>query len=59
MSYIEKEELIAELRAGFEPKKKIDMDAVDFVLVKLNELRHEVSLKMYDKKIKDSKKGGA
>ncbi len=59
MSYIEKDDLISRLKEGNNPKKEIDMEAVDFVLLKLNELRLEISLKFYEKKINDSKKSGA
>jgi len=59
MSYVEKDDLISHLKESKDPKKEIDMEAVDFVLLKLNELRHEVSLKFYEKKIKNSKKSGA
>ena len=59
MSFIEKEDLIPHLKDSNDPKKEIDMEAVDFVLLKLNELRHEVSLKFYEKKIKSSKKTGS
>ena len=59
MSYIEKDELITQLKKSNDPKSEIDLEAVDFVLLKLNELRHEVSLKFYEKKIKSSQKSGA
>lgn len=59
MSYIEKDELITQLKKNTDPKSEIDLEAVDFVLLKLNELRHEVSLKFYEKKIKSSQKSGA
>ncbi len=59
MSYIEKDDLISRLKDNNNPKKEIDMEAVDFVLLKLNELRLEISLKFYEKKINDSKKSGA
>ena len=58
MSYIEKDDLISRLKDSNGSKKEIDMEAVDFVLLKLNELRHEISLKFYEKKIKNSKKSG-
>ena len=58
MSYIEKDDLISRLKDSNNPKKEVDMEAVDFVLLKLNELRHEISLKFYEKKINDSKKSG-
>ena len=59
MSFIEKEELVPYLKDRDDPQKEIDMEAVDFVLLKLNELRHEVSLRFYEKKIKSSKKTGS
>ncbi len=59
MSYIEKDDLISYLKNSKDSKKEIDMEAVDFVLLKLNELRHEISLKFYEKKISNSKKRGA
>ncbi|MHA1483041.1 MAG: hypothetical protein ACTSUP_06350 [Candidatus Heimdallarchaeaceae archaeon] len=59
MSYIEKEDLISSLKDSNGSKKDIDMEAVDFVLLKLNELRHEISLKFYEKKIKNSKRSGS
>ncbi|MCK5141940.1 MAG: hypothetical protein KAQ70_07085 [Candidatus Heimdallarchaeota archaeon] len=59
MSYIEKEDLISSLKDSNGSKKEIDMEAVDFVLLKLNELRHEISLKFYEKKIKNSKRSGS
>jgi hypothetical protein len=58
MSYIEKDDLISRLKDSNNPKKEVDIEAVDFVLLKLNELRHEISLKFYEKKINDSKKSG-
>ena len=59
MSYIEKEDLISSLKDNNGTKKEIDMEAVDFVLLKLNELRHEISLKFYEKKIMGSKRSGS
>ncbi len=59
MSYIEKDDLISSLKDSNGSKKEIDMEAVDFVLLKLNELRHEISLKFYEKKIKKSKRSGS
>ena len=59
MSYIEKDDLISRLKDNHDPKKEIDMETVDFVLLKLNELRHEISLKFYEKKINDSKRSGS
>ena len=59
MGYIEKDDLISYLKNSEDSKKEIDMEAVDFVLLKLNELRHEISLKFYEKKISNSKKRGA
>ena len=58
MSYIEKDDLISRLKDSNNPKKEVDIEAVDLVLLKLNELRHEISLKFYEKKINDSKKSG-
>ncbi len=57
MKEIEKEDLLKSLKENSETLTQIDMDAVDFVLLKLNELRYEVSLKLQereDKKIKKS-----
>ncbi|MBY8999839.1 MAG: hypothetical protein KGD64_02895 [Candidatus Heimdallarchaeota archaeon] len=59
MSYIEKDDLLTQLKKNNDSSKEIDLEAVDFVLLKLNELRHEVSLKFYEKKIKNSQKSGA
>lgn len=57
MKELEKEDLLKSLKENSETLTQIDMDAVDFVLLKLNELRYEVSLKLQereDKKIKKS-----
>lgn len=59
MGYIEKDEFISQLKNSNGTTKNIDMEAVDFVLLKLNELRHEVSLKFYEKKINASEKSGS
>ena len=59
MSYIEKKDLLSYLKDPDDLEKELDMEAIDFVLLKLNELRHEVSLRFYEKKINQSKKTGA
>jgi hypothetical protein len=46
MREIEKEELLKNLRSNNDQNSPIDMEAVDFVLLKLNEIRHEVRLKL-------------
>ncbi|NPD87299.1 MAG: hypothetical protein HGN29_01160 [Asgard group archaeon] len=56
MSEIEKEELLKNLKRPTDQTSTIDMDAVDFVLLKLNEIRHEVSLKLKDHENKTKKK---
>ena len=48
MKAIEKEELLKNLKSSDEQNSSIDMDAVDFVLLKLNEIRHEVRLRLKD-----------
>ena len=48
MQEIEKEELLKNLRSSNGQNSPIDMDAVDFVLLKLNEIRHEVRLRLKD-----------
>ena len=55
MKEIEKDELLKNLRKNNDQSSPIDMEAVDFVLLKLNEIRHEVSLKLkdYEHKIKE------
>jgi hypothetical protein len=49
MKEIEKDELLKNLRKTYDQNTPIDMDAVDFVLLKLNEIRHEVSLRLKDR----------
>ncbi len=48
MKEIEKEELLRNLRSSDDQNSPIDMDAVDFVLLKLNEIRYEVRLRLKD-----------
>ena len=56
MKEIEKEDLIKSLKENSETLTQIDIDAVDFVLLKLNELRYEVSLKLQERENKKIKK---
>jgi len=48
MKEIEKDELLKNLRKNNDQSSPIDMEAVDFVVLKLNEIRHEVRLKLKD-----------
>ena len=48
MNGIKKEELLKNLKGANDQTSAIDMDAVDFVLLKLNEIKYEVSLKLKD-----------
>ena len=52
MREIEKEDLLKNLKKTPDQTPIIDMDAVDFVLLKLNEIRHEVNLKLKDRENK-------
>ena len=52
MSEIEREELLKKLKRPTDQTSAIDMNAVDFVLLKLNEVRYEVSLKLKDRENK-------
>ncbi|MFW9852065.1 MAG: hypothetical protein ACFFDS_03935 [Candidatus Thorarchaeota archaeon] len=56
MKELEKEDLLKSLKENSETLTQIDMDAVDFVLLKLNELRYEVSLKLQERENKKVKK---
>ena len=56
MREIEKEDLIKQLQKSPEQSSNLDMDAVDFVLLKLNELRYEVGLRVKEKERKIIKK---
>ena len=56
MREIEKEYLIKQLQKSPEQSSNLDMDAVDFVLLKLNELRYEVGLRVKEKERKIIKK---
>jgi len=59
MREIEKEELIKHLKEKSGPSEAINSDVVDFVLWKLNEIRHEVSIKLKEREEKGIKKSGA
>ncbi|MCG3225925.1 MAG: hypothetical protein H7645_03340 [Candidatus Heimdallarchaeota archaeon] len=56
MSEIEREELLKNLKRPTDQTSAIDMDAVDFVLLKLNEIRFEVSLRLKDRENKVKEK---
>jgi len=56
MKELEKEDLLKSLKENSETLTQIDMEAVDFVLLKLNELRYEVSLKLQERESKKIKK---
>ena len=56
MREIEKEELLKNLKRPTDQTSAIDMDAVDFVLLKLNEIRFEVSLRLKDRENKVKEK---
>ena len=56
MKEIEKEDLLKSLKENSDTLTQIDMDAVDFVLLRLNELRYEVSLKLRERENKKVKK---
>ena len=59
MREIDKEELIKHLKEKNNPSEAINSDVVDFVLWKLNEIRHEVSIKLKEREEKGIKKSGA
>ncbi len=59
MREIEKEELLKHLKEKSNPSTNINSDVVDFVLWKLNEIRHEVSIKLKEREEKRIKKSGA
>lgn len=59
MREIEKEELIKHLKEKNDPSEAINSDVVDFVLWKLNEIRHEVGIKLKEREEKGIKKSGA
>lgn len=48
MKDIEKEDLIKNLKGITNQSTTLDMDAIDFLVLKLNEIRHEVRLKFKD-----------
>ena len=56
MREIEKEELMKHLKEKSDPSSAINSDVVDFVLWKLNEIRHEVSIKLKEREEKGIKK---
>ena len=56
MKEIEKKDLLKSLKENSETLSQIDMEAVDFVLLKLNELRYEISLKLQEREDKRIKK---
>jgi hypothetical protein len=49
MKDIEKDDLIKNLKGITNQPTTLDMEAVDFLLLKLNEIRHEVRLKLKDR----------
>lgn len=49
MSEIEKEDLLKHLQKSQDSPSTLDMEAFDFVLLKLNEIKYEVSLKLKEK----------
>ena len=59
MREIEREELVKHLKEKSDTSANINSDVVDFVLWKLNEIRHEVSIKLKEREEKRIKKSGA
>ena len=59
MREIEREELVKHLKEKSNLSSNINSDVVDFVLWKLNEIRHEVSIKLKEREEKRVKKSGA
>lgn len=56
MKEIEKDELLKNLKGATDQPSTIDMDAVDFVLLKLNEIKYEVSLRLEEREQKIKEK---
>ena len=59
MREIEKEDLMRNLKEKNDSTKAIDSDVVDFVLWKLNEIRHEVRIKLKERENKGTKTSGS
>jgi len=49
MQEIKREDLIQQLKEKYSTNSTLNSDALDFVLWKLNELKHEVNIKMQNR----------
>jgi len=56
MKDIEKEDLLKQLKISEDQFKAINLDAVDFVILKLNEIKHEVNLRIKEHETKKVEK---
>ncbi|MEE9410229.1 MAG: hypothetical protein V3V41_04815 [Candidatus Heimdallarchaeota archaeon] len=59
MREIEKEDLMKYLKDKNDKSTYTNPDVVDFVLWKLNEIKHEVSIKLKEREQSDIKKSGS
>jgi hypothetical protein len=56
MKDIEKEDLLRQLKISEKQYNSIDMEAIDFVLLKLNEIKYEVNLRIKEHETKKVEK---